>query len=380
MKDKIWGVYVHIPFCRQKCYYCDFPSYAGRERYMADYIAALCQEIQVRGSFYKQKWNNPATVYIGGGTPTALPYDLMAKLLQKLQENLTAKYEFTVECNPGTVDSKYLALLYANGVNRLSLGVQSFNDEILRSIGRIHTGSEAGKAILMAKKIGFANINLDLMYGLPGQSLQDLKNSVVKAIDLKPEHISIYGLQLEEGTVFFKQQAAGKLILPTDAETEAMYDYMTSFLPKSGYLRYEISNFAKKGYESRHNMGYWQDVPYLGLGAAAHSYLAGQRYAASKDIARYIAGVRTGEFALVKEEETNRKTSMEEFCFLALRTAQGIDKKRFAQKFNCSIQSVYADVIAKMKAKELLYENETSLALTELGMEYGNLVFSEFIL
>lgn len=380
MKDKIWGVYVHIPFCRQKCYYCDFPSYAGRERYMADYIAALCQEIQVRGSFYKQKWNNPATVYIGGGTPTALPYDLMAKLLQKLQENLTAKYEFTVECNPGTVDSKYLALLYANGVNRLSLGVQSFNDEILRSIGRIHTGSEAGKAILMAKKIGFANINLDLMYGLPGQSLQDLKNSVVKAIDLKPEHISIYGLQLEEGTVFFKQQAAGKLILPTDAETEAMYDYMTSFLPKSGYLRYEISNFAKKGYESRHNMGYWQDVPYLGLGAAAHSYLAGQRYAASKDIARYIAGVRTGEFALVKEEETNRKTSMEEFCFLALRTAQGIDKKRFAQKFNCSIQSVYADVIAKMKAKELLYENETSLALTELGMKYGNLVFSEFIL
>lgn len=347
---------------------------------MADYIAALCQEIQVRGSFYKQKWNNPATVYIGGGTPTALPYGLMVKLLQKLQEILPAKYEFTVECNPGTVDSKYLAMLYASGVNRLSLGVQSFNDDILRRLGRIHTGSEAEKAILTAKNLGFANISLDLMYGLPGQSLQALKNSVATAIALKPEHISIYGLQLEEGTVFFKQQTAGKLTLPTDAEVEAMYDYMTSFLPKSGYLRYEISNFAKKGYESKHNMGYWQDVPYLGLGAAAHSYLAGQRYAASTDIASYIAGVRTGEFALAQEEAADRKTSMEEFCFLALRTAQGIDKKCFAQKFNCSIQSVYADVIANMKAKKLLCESDNSIALTELGMKYGNMVFSEFIL
>ena len=347
---------------------------------MADYIAALCQEIQVRGSFYKQKWNNPATVYIGGGTPTALPYGLMVKLLQKLQEILPAKYEFTVECNPGTVDSKYLAMLYASGVNRLSLGVQSFNDDILRRLGRIHTGSEAEKAILTAKNLGFANISLDLMYGLPGQSLQALKNSVATAIALKPEHISIYGLQLEEGTVFFKQQTAGKLTLPTDAEAEAMYDYMTSFLPKSGYLRYEISNFAKKGYESKHNMGYWQDVPYLGLGVAAHSYLAGQRYAASTDLASYIAGVRTGEFALAQEEAADRTTSMEEFCFLALRTAQGIDKKRFAQKFNCSIQSVYADVIANMKAKKLLCDRDNSIALTELGMKYGNMVFSEFIL
>ena len=378
-----WGLYVHLPFCRQKCFYCDFPSYAGQEGRMAVYVEALLGELAREGAPLRAAWGPPRTVYLGGGTPTALPPALMERLLAGLREFLAAApdaLEFTCECNPGTVDAAYLSLLRAGGVNRLSLGVQTFDDALLRRIGRIHTAAEVCAAVRQARAAGFRNLSLDLMYGLPGQTLAGLEMSVQQALALAPQHISIYGLQVEEGTPFARAQAAGQLALPTEEESEVMYDYMTAALPAAGYARYEISNFARPGFESRHNLGYWQDVPYLGVGAAAHSYLGGQRYENPRGIEEYLAALRESGRARREEEPLTRATSMEEFAFLALRTARGIDRARFAARFGCELASVYADAIARMRARGFLEEDVQGVRLTPLGMKYGNWVFEAFLL
>ena len=378
-----WGLYVHLPFCRQKCFYCDFPSYAGQEGRMAVYVEALLGELAREGAPLRAAWGPPRTVYLGGGTPTALPPALMERLLAGLREFLAAApdaLEFTCECNPGTVDAAYLSLLRAGGVNRLSLGVQTFDDALLRRIGRIHTAAQARAAVRQARAAGFRNLSLDLMYGLPGQTLAGLEMSVQQALALAPQHISIYGLQVEEGTAFARAQAAGRLALPSDEESEAMYDYMTTALPAAGYARYEISNFARQGFESRHNLGYWQDVPYLGVGTAAHSYLDGQRYENPRGIEEYLAALRESGRARREEEPLTRATSMEEFAFLALRTARGIDRARFAARFGCELASVYADAIARMRARGFLEEDAQGVRLTPLGMKYGNWVFEAFLL
>ena len=445
-----WGLYVHLPFCRQKCFYCDFPSYAGQAGRMAAYVEALLGELAREGAPLRAAWGPPRTVYLGGGTPTALPPALMERLLTGLREFLSggpeerfdaagegapphaavdvdraavaaaasagqtapsaaanaggtaaagaaprpavsaeevapcpavpAVCEFTCECNPGTVDAAYLSLLRAGGVNRLSFGVQTFDDALLRRIGRIHTAAEACAAVRQARAAGFRNLSLDLMYGLPGQTRAGLEASVRQALALAPQHISIYGLQVEEGTAFARARAAGRLALPSDEESEAMYDYMTTALPAAGYARYEISNFARQGFESRHNLGYWQDVPYLGVGAAAHSYLDGQRYENPRGIEEYLAALRESGRARREEEPLTRATSMEEFAFLALRTARGIDRARFAARFGCELASVYADAIARMRARGFLEEDAQGVRLTPLGMKYGNWVFEAFLL
>lgn len=384
-----WGVYIHIPFCRQKCFYCDFPSFAGRERYESDYIDALCREIAVQGALYRGRWGRPATIYMGGGTPSVLPVELMEKLLAKIQEVFAAEdgegeqknpLEFTVECNPGTIDLEYLKMLRRYGVSRLSFGVQTFNDLLLKRIGRIHTGAQAKEAVELARAAGFQNVSMDLIYGLPEETVEMLQQDLETMISLQPEHISIYGLQLEEGTAFAKMQELGKLHLPDDDTVEKMYDTMTSFLPQHGYARYEISNFARPGFESRHNLSYWQDVPYLGLGAAAHSYLDGQRYENVHEIPLYIEGIRSGKGVRREEEPATRAIAMEEFAFLALRTAKGIDKRRFAAKFGVTLAEVYAEPIAKLKRQGLLEESGDFVYLTKLGMKYGNAAFEEFLL
>lgn len=376
-----WGVYIHIPFCRQKCFYCDFPSYAGKEKLMEGYTEALCQQIEIQGLSFRQKWGKPATVYMGGGTPTALPPQYMAQVLQAVNDYIGQEIaEFTVECNPGTVDAAYLQMLRKGGVNRLSFGVQSFQDELLRRIGRIHSGAEAVQAVKLSRQAGFDNISVDLMYGLPGQSLADLQESVGRAAELAVEHISIYGLQVEEGTAFARMEKMGKLNLPSEEQAEAMYDYMTTALPELGYRRYEVSNFAKEGFESRHNRSYWHDVPYLGLGAAAHSYLAGKRYAATSDIAEYIAGIKADRDVSELEEEPTRAHAMEEFAFLALRTAEGLSRQAFADKFHVELDSVYGEVMAKLSGQGLLLVDKTGCRLSKQGFKYGNVAFAEFIL
>lgn len=382
MRKQQWGLYIHIPFCRQKCFYCDFPSFAGRERYEADYTDALCRELAVQGVLYREKWGSPRTIYMGGGTPSLLPIGLLAKILQAIADVFgdAADREFTVECNPGTVDAAKLRALRAGGVNRLSFGVQTFDNTLLKKIGRIHTGVQAREAMALARTAGFQNVSMDLIYGLPGESLAELERDLEAMVALEPEHISIYGLQLEEGTAFAKMQEMGRLMLPDDDTVERMYDTMTAFLPAHGYARYEISNFAKPGFESRHNLSYWQDVPYLGVGAAAHSYLEGQRYENVREIPAYIEGIRTGKGVRRQEETMTREIAMEEFAFLALRTARGIDRARFERRFGVPLEAVYAGAIAKLKRQGLLEADEAGVHLTPLGMKYGNMAFEEFLL
>ncbi|WP_278834030.1 radical SAM family heme chaperone HemW, partial [Mitsuokella multacida] len=233
MRKQQWGLYIHIPFCRQKCFYCDFPSFAGRERYEADYTDALCRELAVQGVLCREKWGSPRTIYMGGGTPSLLPTGRLEKILQAIADVFgdAADREFTVECNPGTVDAAKLRALCAGGVNRLSFGVQTFDDTLLKKIGRIHTGAQAREAMALARAAGFQNVSMDLIYGLPGESLAELERDLEAMVALEPEHISIYGLQLEEGTAFAKMQEMGRLALPDEDTVERMYDTMTSFLP-----------------------------------------------------------------------------------------------------------------------------------------------------
>lgn len=387
---KEFGLYIHIPFCRQKCFYCDFPSFAGREKKIDKYLQALEQEFALLRQRLYQKDNvkdternfAPRTIYIGGGTPTALNNHQLKKLLEIVQKYVAVAKaeEFTVEMNPGTVDREKLLLLQQAGVNRLSVGVQSFDDNCLQKIGRIHTAQEAADTIELAHNLGFGNISLDLIYGLPQQDREILAQSVERALTLPVQHISIYGLQLEEGTAFQRMADMGKLQLPTDELVEAMHDYIVEKLPEAGYQRYEISNYALPGYESKHNLSYWQDVDYLGLGSGAHSYWQGTRYENPSSIDDYISVLEAGRLPATLEEQVDRQAHMEEYCFLGLRTAAGIDKKLFQQKFGVDLFTVYGRTIEKLVAQDLLLHTARGIALTTLGMKYGNQVFGEFLL
>ena len=404
MVEMDWSLYIHIPFCRKKCLYCDFPSQEGKESLMVPYAEALCREIKALAQGFRQGDGKggshfshydgesgfftfepgiseaPSTVYIGGGTPTALPTESIVNILGSLDEfPMKGDREITVEANPGTVDIQYLDALIEAGANRISIGVQSFSDRLLSRIGRIHSGIQAKEAVILAKKAGFSNISIDLMYGLPGQTLRDLEESLKQAVELNPTHISVYGLQIEEGTPFFRLNEEGKLSLPSEETAEEMYDYIMEFLPKKGYLRYEISNFSLPGMESRHNSGYWQDRPYIGIGAAAHSYWRGERFENIHDAKSYIDALDKGLLTAQREGGRTLRISMAEFCFLSLRTTRGIPKQGFSEKFGRDIGSVYGNQIDKLKRKGLLYEDMDFLRLTKLGMKYGNLAFEEFL-
>jgi len=379
---KAWGIYVHIPYCIQKCGYCDFVSapICGAAEEMASYAAALRAEILREAPLLRARWGDAATVYIGGGTPTALPAALLTGIIKVLTSAAGMPTECTVEANPGTVDEIYLAQLKAAGVSRISLGVQSFDDGLLRVIGRIHTAAEAARAFHAARRAGFTNISLDLMYGLPQQTLEDLKRSVAAAIALSPEHISVYGLTVEEGTPFAAAAEKGCLPLPQAEDEEAMYEHIVHPLPACGYRRYEISNFARPGFESRHNLSYWKNVPYLGVGAAAHSYLDGMRWANESDTAAYIGALSAG--APVRTPEDAARTAanaMEEYAFLALRTAEGIDEQDFFRTFGVPVDVPYGTVIADLIAQGFLSRLDGRIHLTERGMKFGNEIFYSFL-
>lgn len=325
----------------------------------------------------------PATVYVGGGTPTSLPANLLAKIVTAVNEYFlrgTEAEEFTIEVNPGTVDEKYLARLLSLGANRLSIGAQSFNDALLRRIGRIHTAVEAKKTIRAAIGVGFKNVGVDLMYALPGETTDDVRRDIEEAVTSGARHISVYGLQVEENTDFFRERETGTLDLPSDDETEEMYDFITDTLPRCGFMRYEISNFARENFESRHNLGYWLDTPYIGTGAAAHSYRQNRRFMNTANVEEYIAAVNDGRMPATEEADRDEKIAMAEFCFLALRTTRGIDQKKFAQKFGRPLETVYGDTLKNLRRKDAIREKNGFISLSPLAMKHGNLIFSEFIL
>jgi len=373
------GLYIHIPFCQQKCLYCDFPSYANLDHLYQPYIAALCQEISGLGGVLSG--NRIDTIFIGGGTPTLLSTAQLQQLLQQIQSSfiIDQDVEFSIEANPGTVDREKLLVLQAGGVNRISFGIQTFADSLLRSIGRIHSATQAIEAVTMAQQIGFGNINIDLMYGLPGQTTAQLRASILQAVKLNVTHVSAYGLKVEEGTPFAIMEQQGRLLLPEEEDDEAMYELTTKELPEAGFKRYEISNYGKAGYECRHNLKYWRYQPYMGLGAAAHSFWQGERLANTVDVPSYIQRIQSGQLPLESRERPERSIAMAEYVFLALRTVQGLLLQNFNQYFAVDFFQHYDDVVSSLVAKGLIVVTHEQIYLTEIGMKYGNIVFRAFL-
>lgn len=347
---------------------------------MEPYVAALRRELALRRDALPGAVFN--SVYVGGGTPTTLPAALLAGLLETVRDlfPIAPGAEITVEVNPGTADATVFTALRRAGANRLSFGVQSFDDVLLRRLGRIHSAAQAEAQVQAARGVGFENVSLDLMYGLPGQSLANLQRSLEQALRLAPQHISVYGLQVEDGTPFAALQKRGALELPDEATEDAMYSWLTEQLPRRGWRRYEISNFARPGFESRHNQKYWQDVPYLGFGAAAHSYVYPCRFANTADVREYIAIIKEGKLPTSETQLLTRTEALEEFCFLALRTTEGISFARFAEKFGCNFRNVYGHSIEGLQRDRLAALDEKRLWLTPRGMRYGNRAFAEFLL
>lgn len=373
------GLYIHIPFCRQKCLYCDFCSYADMDHLHDEYVAALCREITGQGGIFDEYVID--TIYIGGGTPTLLSASLLVNIMDKLKANLriATNAEVSIEANPGTVDYDKLLILKEHGINRLSFGVQSFSSNLLKKLGRIHSPQDAVKAVELAQKAGFGNVSIDLMYGLPGQTLDDLKSSINQAIGLEIQHLSIYGLKVEEGTPFFQLQAKKQLELPSDVVDETMYDFINQIVPAMGFARYEISNYAKSGYECRHNMKYWLYQPYIGVGTAAHSFINDERRANISQVDEYIYKINQGKLPIEYRENVDVETSMAEFIFLALRTVNGMSLDSFREKFGVNFLEKFASVVESLQKRQLISVSEQFIRLTELGMKYGNVVFASFL-
>ncbi|MDV3428677.1 MAG: radical SAM family heme chaperone HemW [Bacillota bacterium] len=364
------SLYIHIPFCRSKCFYCDFPSFPGMEHLMEDYIKALNKELDM----YKDY--NFNTVFIGGGTPTYLSLksiELLAEEIGKL--NIKKGAEFTIEANPKTVDREKLDKFKSMGVNRISIGLQSTDDKILKKLNRPHSFKDFIDSYNLIRTAGFDNVNIDIMFALPDEKLEDHMKKLEQVTALRPEHISCYSLIVEEGTYFSRLDKDNKLNLPGEEEYKKMYEGTIKYLEEKGYLQYEISNFAKEGYECRHNLVYWNLTDYVGTGLAAHSYINGRRQENTRDINQYIRGK-----TIVKSfHDNSEKDNMEEFIFLGLRKKQGISKKVFLEKFGKDIYEVYCNVLNKWENLGYIEDDNDCIFLTLKGIEISNYIMSDFI-
>lgn len=370
------GLYVHIPFCHSKCRYCDFPSYAHMESFQEDYVKALCREI----ANSKGQGKAVDTVYIGGGTPSLLTIDELNRIMTALAAHFTLSMdsEITIEGNPESLDVAYMRSLYAMGVNRISIGIQSFQPALLQKLGRIHSEKDAFDAVIAAHDAGFTNISCDLMYGLPSQSLDDVKDDVQKLLSLPISHASIYSLIVEEGTWFSRDVQKGILSLPKDEDVEAMAHFIHHALDRAGFEHYEISSYGKTGKRSRHNSKYWMYEEYLGFGASAHSFYGGTRYANIHTIPDYIH--KAGRESLKEESIViDDKRGQEDFCFLALRMVDGIDYEAFQKRFGVTVASQFGPVITRLIGEGLLEKTTRGCKLTKRGLAYGNYVFGQFI-
>lgn len=370
------ALYIHIPFCKKKCYYCDFPSFCGKDHLTKNYIEALSEEIISRASKF-----NISTIFIGGGTPTFLNYEeilILGKTIEKL--NIAKDCEFTVECNPGTLTKEKLKALKQIGVNRLSIGLQSTHNNHLKAIGRIHTYEEFKSNYYLARELGFNNISIDLIFALPDETLEEWRHDILEVIKIEPEHISCYSLIIEEGTPFHKLYNMGKLNLPDEEVEREMYRSTLELLTKAGYDQYEISNFSKKNKESKHNLVYWTLKDYIGCGTGAHSYVQGMRYRNVETIEEYINLMNTRGNAMVESHKNSIEDDIEEFIFMGMRKIKGIDEKEFKNRFGREIDELYRDVIIKYESEKLLERKNGRIFFTERGVELSNRVLTDFIL
>ncbi len=377
------GIYIHIPFCKQKCYYCDFVSYSNKCSEVKEYIESLKKEIEEFDfSNYKV-----TSIYIGGGTPSYIDSIYIVEILSELKEKLKCNLiefkdiEITIEVNPGTVDTKKLNDYKKSGINRLSIGLQSTKNDILKKIGRIHTYQEFLEIYKLARETGFKNINIDLMIGIPGQKIGDLKNTLQDIIKLEPEHISVYSLIIEENTPIEKMLENGEIKLPDEDLERNMYWYVKNTLELNGYNHYEISNFAKLGKESRHNLNCWNQEEYIGFGVAAHSYLNGIRFSNTINVEEYIQHLENNrkEENIQIEESQSLEDKKNEFMMLGFRKIQGVDIARFKEKFIDNPIFLYREKLNKLVEEGLIEVDLNHIKLTNKGIDLANLVFEEFV-
>lgn len=372
------AVYIHIPFCTHICHYCDFNKVFLKGQPVDRYIDALILEIEK----YIEQFVEPIeTIFLGGGTPTALTTKQLDHLLTAVQKLLPIheNVEFTIEANPGDLPADKLRVLKDLGVNRLSLGVQTFNNELLKRIGRSHRVKDVYETVEAAKRIGFDNISIDLMYGLPGQKIKDVEDSLKETFSLDIQHCSAYSLIVEPKTVFYNLLQKGKLPLPGEDVEGEMYELIMAEMEAHGLHQYEISNYAKPGYESRHNLVYWNNEEYFGFGAGAHGYLNGVRQANIYPINKYIQTVEGGDFPVRSKTTLTEKERMEEEMFLGLRKTAGVSIDRFREKFGRNLLDIYGEQIERLVNRKLITITENSIRLTKAGKMVGNEVFMEFI-
>lgn len=381
-------LYIHIPFCVRKCRYCDFLSMPAKEEEQRRYVDRLLEEIRQQGMACREY--QVVSVFVGGGTPSLLAGVQIWELMEAVRNHfrLEKDAEITIECNPGTLTAQKLSFYKSAGINRLSLGLQSADDRELHVLGRIHTYRDFLESYDTARKMGFANINVDLMSGLPGQKVEDWANTLKKVLALAPEHISAYSLIVEEGTPFFelygedelrRQRGEEPRVLPTEEAEREMYGITLEMLKSRGYQRYEISNYALPHRECRHNIGYWQLTPYLGLGLGSSSFMGNARFSNTRKLDNYM----NEEFSSKQEQAAvsylDKKQQMEEFMFLGLRMMEGISRERFEDKFHMTLESVYGPVLRRLQQQGLLEQCGGMVRLTEAGIAVSNYALSEFI-
>ncbi len=380
LKIKELGIYIHIPFCKQKCYYCDFISYEKKEDNIKEYIEALKEEIKQEAN---KKEYEITTIYIGGGTPSLMEASYIEEIITTIKEhyNVMETAEITIEMNPGTVDKEKLLAYQKVGINRVSIGLQSTNNQRLKQIGRIHTYEEFLTCYHLVREVGIKNINVDLMLGLPNQTLEELQSSIHQVISLQPEHISLYSLIVEEHTKMQKMIEEKQVTLPEEELERTMYWEAKKILEENGYFHYEISNFAKIGYESKHNTNCWLQKEYLGFGVAAHSYFQNKRYCNTTSLEEYCKNIEEGNFTknqtvceIQTEEEKKR-----EYMLLGLRMLEGVNVQEFKNKFIENPIYVFHKELEKLVKQELVEIDLNQIKLTKKGLDLANLVWEEFI-
>lgn len=382
MQNKEIGMYIHIPFCKQKCNYCDFYSLANEEEWIPRYIKSVVEEI-------KEKSKSPdfvfqvKTIYLGGGTPSFIPSNYITQILQAIYNNyqVDKDAEITIEVNPGTVNIEKLEEYAKCGINRLSIGLQATQNHLLQMIGRIHNYYEFVDAYHLAREVGFQNINVDLMLGLPNQTIQDLQDSLEEIISLEPEHVSVYSLIVEEGTKLERQIQEGSIKLLEEEQERKMYWKAKQLLEENGYEHYEISNFAKPNCKAKHNLDCWEQKEYIGFGAAAHSYIEGIRYSNIASIEKYIQNheEKVPQKNIIIQEKQSIEDKQKEYMLLKLRTLEGVSIQEFKNKFVANPIYLYHTELEKLTKVELIEIDGDNIKLTSKGLDFANLVWEEFV-
>lgn len=372
------GIYIHIPFCVRKCNYCDFLSFPAGEEERNRYIHCLVQEIE-RSQRYFPENRQVDTVFLGGGTPSILSLRQVEQILKALRQTfiIADTAEITAECNPGTVDLEFIRGLFKNGVNRISFGVQSAVDSELQTLGRIHRFQDAKESVAMAREAGFENINIDVMSAVPGQTKKSYSDTLTRILELKPEHISAYSLIIEEGTPFYEKYGE---VPPVDEETDRwMYAATKERLAACGYERYEISNYARRGYECRHNLKYWSGEDYIGFGLGASSKVGVTRYHNESDMTQYLEKIQREDNVAYVEEVLSTEEQMSEYMILGLRKTRGISLNEFKNQFGIPVDDIYGKQIETFMADGLLQREGDRLFFTDHGLDVSNLVLCELI-